>query len=374
MDFTFPSPFDDQLEFFRQKLNLPTERWGDIMRSAHDRAFIVAGAKKADLLADLNRAIEKLIQHGFGLEEFRRDFKQIVAAHGWTGWTGEGTKAGEAWRTKVIYQTNMATSYAAGRYKQLTDPEFLKVAPYWRYVHDDSVTSPRPQHAAWGAQRLTLRHDHPFWKTHFPPNGWGCHCWVTPVAAPAQGDATQPPDGWDVRDGKGNLSGVDKGFDYAPGASVSELLRVASDKAAAMKFGLARDYAGALTQSAVFEQFFYGSLQGEFPLAVLSPPMQEALFAESSVVLLSQESLVAHVVKHREVGIEDYRNAQRMLDDGEVYRSGDQKQIVVWLEGGVFRAVLKRTADRQKNYFLTLYRSTEEKTQREVRDKFEQIR
>ena len=50
------------------KRNLPTERLDDIMRSAHDRAFIVAGAQKADLLADLNRAIEKSIQHGLGLE------------------------------------------------------------------------------------------------------------------------------------------------------------------------------------------------------------------------------------------------------------------------------------------------------------------
>ncbi len=225
MIFAFHTPFDDQLEFFRQKLNLPTERWDDIARAAHDRAFIVAGAQKADLLADLNRAVDKAIEHGLGLEEFRRDFKQIVAAHGWTGWTGQGTKAGEAWRTQVIYQTNMATSYAAGRYKQLTDPEFLKVAPWWRYVHDDSVTSPRQLHAAWGAARLTLRYDHPFWQTHFPPNGWGCHCRVTPVSAPEPGAATEPPDGWDQRNGKGDLPGIDKGFDYAPGASVRQPLQ-----------------------------------------------------------------------------------------------------------------------------------------------------
>lgn len=43
---------------------------------------------------------------------------------------GENSPAGVAWRTKVIYQTNMTTSYAAGRYQELTDPEFLAlVAP-----------------------------------------------------------------------------------------------------------------------------------------------------------------------------------------------------------------------------------------------------
>lgn len=44
--------------------------------------------------------------------------------------------------------------------------------------------------------KLTLRHDHPFWDTHFPPNGWGCKCRVVAVAAPGDGDATTPPDGW----------------------------------------------------------------------------------------------------------------------------------------------------------------------------------
>ena len=174
MKIAFNTSFDEQLAFFRQKLNLPTERWDDIMKAAHDRAFIVAGAMKADLLADLNRAVEKSIEHGMGLAEFQRDFKQIVHTHGWTGWTGEGTQGGEAWRTKVIYQTNMATSYAAGRYRQLTDPAFLKLRPYWRYVHDESVMTPRPEHQALNG--VTLPHDHEFWKSHFPPNGWGCHC------------------------------------------------------------------------------------------------------------------------------------------------------------------------------------------------------
>ncbi len=187
--------------------------------------FIVAGAMKADLLKDLNSAVEKAIREGKGLEEFRKDFAAIVRKNGWTGWTGEGSVAGEAWRTKVIYQTNMATSYAAGRYKQLTDPDFLQLRPYWRYVHADGVMYPRPVHAAWGTMRLTLRYDHPFWKTHFPPNGWGCHCYVNPVDGPRSGDATEPPAGWNARNDLGGLPGIDKGFDYAPGASVVDELR-----------------------------------------------------------------------------------------------------------------------------------------------------
>jgi len=221
----FNTPFAEQIDFFRAKLNLPSAHWDDIRKAAHDRAFIVAGAAKADLLDDLNKAVAKAIEEGRGLEEFRKDFAAITRKHGWTGWTGEGSAAGEAWRTKVIYQTNLATSYAAGRYRQLTDPAFLAVRPYWRYVHNDSVMYPRPQHQQWGDMRLTLRWDHPFWSTHFPPNGWGCQCRVTPVAEPKAGDATSPPDGWDARNSKGALPGVDRGFDYAPGASTATSFR-----------------------------------------------------------------------------------------------------------------------------------------------------
>lgn len=222
-------PFAEQLAFFKKKLNLPTEQWDDILRAAHDKAFIVAGAQNADLLADLHTAVAKAIDKGLGLEAFRKDFKTLVAKHGWTGWTGEGSKAGVAWRTKVIYQTNMSTSYAAGRWQQLNDPDLLKAMPYWRYKHSDSVLTPRPLHLSWDG--LTLPHDHAFWITHFPPNGWGCHCRVTPVnkaefmqaVASGRGPADAPK--------AGDTEGIDTGFDYAPGANVDLSLRqVVQDK------------------------------------------------------------------------------------------------------------------------------------------------
>lgn len=228
--FGFNTPFAEQLDFFRRKLNLPSRRWDDIQKSAHDRAFIVAGASRADLLADLRGAVDKAINEGRGLEAFRKDFRAIVQKNGWTGWTGEGSKGGEAWRTKVIYQTNMSVSYAAGRYRQLTDPAFLKLRRFWRYVHNDGVMHPRPLHKSWDG--VTLPHDHPFWQTHFAPNGWGCQCRIVPVKAPGPGDKTAPPEGWDRIDAKtGEQVGIDKGFGYTPGANVdTPLRRMVQDK------------------------------------------------------------------------------------------------------------------------------------------------
>jgi hypothetical protein len=193
------------------------------MAAAHDRAFIVAGAAQADLVNDLYGAIAKAIESGAGLDAFRKDFNAIVLKNGWTGWTGEGSAAGQAWRTRIIYQTNMATSYAAGRYQQLTDPGLLAIRPYWRYVHADGVAHPRPLHLAWNG--LVLPYDHVFWNTHFAPNGWGCHCRITSADAGDYADAqaagrADPPAGWDDIDPKtGAPVGIDKGFDYAPGAN-----------------------------------------------------------------------------------------------------------------------------------------------------------
>lgn len=227
--FGFGTPFAGQLDFFRAKLNLPTERWDDIERAAHDRAFIVAGAAKADLLNDLRGAMQKRIEDGRGLNAFRADFNEIVKRNGWTGWTGEGTKAGVAWRTRIIYSTNMSTSYAAGRWAQLNHPDLLKLRPYWQYHHADGVMHPRPHHQAWNG--VTLPYDHPFWKTHFAPNGWMCHCYISAVDGAAYSQAQSagkgaPPAGWDAIDPKtGTQEGIDKGFDYAPGAKTDTSLR-----------------------------------------------------------------------------------------------------------------------------------------------------
>ena len=223
--------FQEQIDFLRRKLNLPSESWRDIQSAAHDRAFVVAGATKADLLHDLRKAVDQAVKGG-SIGEFRKNFAEIVAKHGWTGWTGEGTKAGEAWRTRVIYQTNLMTSYAAGRRAQLLDPDLVERRPFWRYVHNDSVTHPRPQHKRWGDMKLTLRHDHPFWETHFPPNGWGCKCRVVAVAAPGDGDVTEPPEGWAQTDpATGAPVGIDEGWGYAPGARAdSELRSFVQDK------------------------------------------------------------------------------------------------------------------------------------------------
>jgi hypothetical protein len=242
----FGQPFPEQVVFFQKKVSIPTGAWDEIRKSSQDHAFVVAGAMQADLLNDLHEAVTASINEGLGIAEFRKAFRLIVASHGWEGWTGAETRFGRTWRTRTIYQTNMATSYAAGRWAQLNDPDLLKDRPFWRYVHADGVATPRPLHLAWGQMRLTLPHDHPFWQTHYPPNGFGCHCYVTAVRNPAADDATVPPVGWDtVSSRTGELPGIDKGWGYAPGATAADPLgiaRVVADKSRSLPFELSAEF------------------------------------------------------------------------------------------------------------------------------------
>ena len=67
----FNRPFQEQLDYFRQKTNLPTARWDDVLRAGHDRAFVVAGATKADLLDSFCSEVDRAIEQGKSLQWFR---------------------------------------------------------------------------------------------------------------------------------------------------------------------------------------------------------------------------------------------------------------------------------------------------------------
>ncbi len=220
-------PFKEQIAFFRAKKNVLTDAWTDVWEAEHDHAFMVAGANRIDLLVDLRSAVDKAIADGTGLEAFRRDFDAIVAKYGWA------YNGGRNWRTRVIFETNLRTSYAAGRYAQLQ--ALKKVRPFWRYRHSDAVQHPRPMHLAWDG--LVLHADDPWWDTHYPPNGWGCQCTVEALNARdlarlgKTGPDTAPPvDMQEVTVGQRGPSprtvqtpaGVDPGFGYAPGRSAFE--------------------------------------------------------------------------------------------------------------------------------------------------------
>lgn len=203
-------PFIEAIEFFRQKINLPTKSWLDIQGAAHSHSFSVAGAASESLLNDLRKEVEKAIAEGTTIEEFRKNFDDIVIKRGWD-YRGERN-----WRTRVIFETNLRTAYAAGRYAQMTLPETLESFPFWQYQHSGAL-HPRLDHLSWDGK--TWRANNPIWSKIYPPNGFGCGCFVIPLS---QSDlARQGKSGQDVTPNLDQLAdgtrGVDQSFEYNPG-------------------------------------------------------------------------------------------------------------------------------------------------------------
>lgn len=307
-------PFAEQIVAFRLRLGdlVPTSRWDDIRRAAHDRGFMVAGATKADLLSDLAGAVDKAIAEGTGLEAFRRDFRQIVERHGWHGWTGEDSAAGRAWRTRVIYRTNMSTTYAAGRLAQLREGNF----PLWVYRHGAS-REPRIIHLSWNG--LVLAPDHPFWAAHYPPSDWGCSCYVIGARSEAGsrrvgGDPGKPlSDNWNKIDPKtGAPIGVGKNWDYAPGATVAHLIPALRDKLDQLPERPSIDLIQSWLTDRIFGEWFRNP-SGDFPLVRLAEAEAARIGAKKTVADMSAETAGKQLRRHPELTIFDYAEAQRVV-------------------------------------------------------------
>ena len=331
----FRQPFAEQVAAFRLRLGdlVPTATWDALTGAQHDRAFMVAGATKADLLADLAKAVDKAISEGTGFDAFQKDFRALVEKNGWHGWTGEGTAKGEAWRMRTIYRTNMATTYAAGRLAQLIDGNFK----FWVYKHGGSL-EPRLQHLAWNG--VALPPDHPFWREHYPPNDWGCSCRVFGADSAAQikdqgGDPAKAlPDGWAVINPRtGTPVGVGKGWDHAPGATVAELLPIVAAKLESLPPQPAVDMIQHWLKSDVFAAWFKKP-QGDWPLLRIPRSDADKIGAQGVVVHLSPGTLQKQLAEHPEIGIDEYRLAQTIAKDASHVASDGPLSLIYVLDLG----------------------------------------
>jgi uncharacterized protein with gpF-like domain len=229
--------FNEAVEYFQNKVNVPTEEWTDVVKEAHDIAFTVAGVTEGEMLADFNEAIDSAIVDGTTLEQFRKAFDSIVEQ---SGWEYEGERD---WRTWVIYDTNMRQSYNAGREQQMQNPQLRKRRPYGQYIHGNPK-EPREEHLAWDGKVVPL--DDPWWQTHSPSNGWGCTCKkfmlsdadVERLGLVVESGGDLPYSGTSVFTDKNGVThevpeGVDYGFDYTPGVNdLKQLVEAAQESIA----------------------------------------------------------------------------------------------------------------------------------------------
>lgn len=177
---------EEALAFFRSKGLRTTFRWQDMVGTEHARAFTIAKMMDADLLATVQKSMTEAMADGLTYREWADKLTPTLQAAGWWGRKpvigpdGSTVVAGlgSPSRLQTIFRSNMQSAYAAGQWDDIVAQSDL--APYLLYdAVDDHRT--RPEHAAWDG--IVLPITDPWWKTHYPPNGWNCRCTVIQLSA-----------------------------------------------------------------------------------------------------------------------------------------------------------------------------------------------
>jgi uncharacterized protein with gpF-like domain len=159
--------FTEALDYLSEKTNLDTDSYIEGQGIVQDVAFTVAAAK-GQLLQDIRDAMDRSISNGESIDKFLKRFNNIAASYT-DDWP---LKGGNAWRGALIYQQNIRQAYNAGRYQQMTQPDVVKLRPYWQWKHGNSE-APRLTHLALDG-KVFPADSLPF----FPPAGFNCSCSV----------------------------------------------------------------------------------------------------------------------------------------------------------------------------------------------------
>jgi len=442
----------DAIAYFRQKESVTSDRWTDLWHEAHARAFTISGATSEALLKDIRSALDKRWSEGATVKDFRRELEDIMNRRGWDGGqsrrptpgyvtaaehalqdaktpteqsaaraalTAARERARDAhigWRASIIYETNMSTAFSAGRYRRMTTPEALRMFPYWRYRHH-ACQHPRVQHEAWDG--MILRADDPWWDTHFPPNGWRCHCTVEVVSEPMLAR-----NGWVVSDSPvvqtrawvnphtGVVEqvpvGIDPGFAYNPGKAwaSNEALRssTAQSRFRADDAGPARPAPSVAPRQdttgqsaphpmappappapeiaqprplpdetrkraqAEAARIQHRTPRGSVEVGTMQPEAVTALGARTPHVLLSADTMEKQAHRHPELGADEYARLPDILGAPHIIaQDGDRRVVFFRRDGRDYRAAIKTTGDGAENYLVSFHRTDLDRMRRALK-------
>lgn len=164
-------PFQEAIDFFRDKTSVSPERFRLLSLAARQKAFAIADGANRQVRDSIRGLLDRSLADGLTLSDFKEQAADVL--------DNSGLSARQPWYWETVYRTNMATSYQAGRWQQMTDPDVIKVRPYLRYVSALLPTT-RPSHAE--KHGVVLPADDQFWDAWYPPNGFNCYCTVQSVS------------------------------------------------------------------------------------------------------------------------------------------------------------------------------------------------
>lgn len=343
------------LDYFRLKELTPRFSWLDVWGEEHAHAFTVAGVTETKVLSEFKAAIDKALSSGTGFEAFKSDIQARLTPRGWWGPRAVSDPTGK-WKDKVVdftkphrlettFWSNVRSARAAGQWNRIQRTKASR--PYLVYVRSVAERK-RPEHLAWVGTILPV--DHPWWQSHFPPNGWGCKCGVQQLDQEDRdqylqqdGYSDQPQDfgATDyVNKRSGEVTrvprGIDPGWQTNPGlARARTLTKQLADTLAAVDADRARHTIAKLWQGnwpramAALEERVY------LPVAVSNRAAEE-LQAKTSLIATANDVTAKKVRSHEHVQIDSFGLAQQILDDGEWLDAGDpNNRNILAVIGGI---------------------------------------
>lgn len=340
---------EEAIKYFESKGYAIGFNWHDVQTVAQARAFTVAGVMKLDVLQDIRGGLQSALDNGNTYQEFVKNLQPLLESKGWIGKglvadpeTGElHGKQLTPRRFQTIFDTNIQSSYNAGRYQQ----QMANVAdrPYFERVAVMD-THTRPKHAALNG--FTARADDPVWEFLYTPDGYHCRC---RIRARSQSDVekysltVQSSVGRMVeveqeygQPGKtiktmglkmpdGSIYTADPGFGFNPGkvAFQPELEKYYYESARQYVTGslTGPDFALGVKNVAQLDN------QQRYPLAILSPSQVSKTSAELQTVSVSAKMMQQLTSAATPPALSDYvliqqtiEQAEQLAHDGKAWR------------------------------------------------------
>lgn len=163
-------------EYLRAKGYALTTSHDEMRAEAHRKAFTVAKATKMDMLVAIREQLQKAIDDGTSLHDFKKELTPKLEKQGFFG-KREITKADGTTeianvlpsRLNTIFRNNVQSAYNAGRIKQMD--QTVDRFPYREYlpVVDDSTTD-----VCLKFNGKVFHHTDPILKRYRPPLHHGC--------------------------------------------------------------------------------------------------------------------------------------------------------------------------------------------------------
>ncbi len=390
----FPGPVPKEaLEYFRAKGFKVGFSFEDVWQAEHARAFTVAKAMNLDLLQTIRLAVDDAIANGKPLRDFAKDLTPLLQDKGWWGRqpmkdpvTGEvdQVQLGSPRRLRTIYDTNLRTAHAAGQWERIQRNK--KTHPYLLYSLGPSQEH-RAEHVAWAG--ICLPADHPWWHTHFPQNGWGCKCRVTPVSKrqyerlksegmrqrdgtyiPVQLEAPEIELAEYVSQRTGEVIsvpiGIDPGWDYNPGlVRQADLLKQTATKLQAADPAIAKESIKQLVQGEAFA-YWYEKPEGLFPVAWLSATDAALINAGTNLVEMSPDTLAKQRRSHPELAPDEYPLALEAIERGRVIQDSATSLVYLLEEPQGYTVVVKATKTGKAVFVTSVRRLSSDQAKRDA--------